>query len=80
MPEGEDPVLALDAIGSYGYGFQVFFLGLPLHFEWAKRLDWKDIGRPFGLNSYRDDVAPVSGSDTTSENFQKKLESGLPEC
>jgi hypothetical protein len=42
-------ILELDAIGSYGYGFQVFFLGLPLHFEWAKRLEWKSLGKPFDV-------------------------------
>ena len=47
-----DPVLTLDAVGSYGYGFQVFFLGLPLHFEWSKRLEWKDLTKPLGLSSY----------------------------
>ena len=47
------PVLrAADAIGSYGFGFQFFFLGLPLHFEWAKRLDIEDISSPFKIKAY----------------------------
>ena len=47
------PILrAADAIGSYGFGFQFFFLGLPLHFEWAKRLEIEDISRPFSIKPY----------------------------
>jgi WD40 repeat protein len=47
------PVLrAADAIGSYGFGFQFFFLGLPLHFEWAKRLEIEDISSPFSIKAY----------------------------
>lgn len=46
-----NPVLrASDAIGSYGFGFQFFFLGLPLHFEWAKRLEIEDISSPFSVS------------------------------
>jgi WD40 repeat protein len=41
-----------DAIGSYGFGFQFFFIGLPLHFEWAKRLEIQDVSSPFNINSY----------------------------
>jgi outer membrane protein assembly factor BamA len=41
-----------DAIGSYGFGFQFFFLGLPLHFEWAKRLEIEDISSPFSIKSF----------------------------
>jgi hypothetical protein len=43
---------AADAIGSYGFGFQFFFLGLPLHFEWAKRLEIEDVSSPFDIKSY----------------------------
>ena len=47
------PVLrAADAIGSYGFGFKFFFLGLPLHFDWAKRLDIEDISSPFKIKAY----------------------------
>jgi Tol biopolymer transport system component len=46
------PVLRVaDAIGSYGFGFQFFFLGLPLHFEWAKRLEIENISSPFRIKS-----------------------------
>lgn len=43
---------AADAIGSYGFGFQFFFLGLPLHFEWAKRLEIEDASSPLDIKSY----------------------------
>jgi len=37
----------IDAIGSYGYGFQFFFLGLPIHVEFVKRLEFPDISKPW---------------------------------
>jgi hypothetical protein len=43
------------AIGSVGYGIQVFLFGLPFHFEWAKRLEWSDFKKPFnvtGIGTY----------------------------
>ena len=43
---------AADAIGSYGFGFQFFFLGLPIHFDWAKRLEIEDISKPFSIKPY----------------------------
>jgi outer membrane protein assembly factor BamA len=47
------PVLReADAIGSYGFGFQFFFLGLPLHFDWAKRLEIADMSKPFKIKPY----------------------------
>ena len=47
------PILrAADAIGSYGFGIQFFFLGMPLHFDWAKRLEIEDVSKPFGIKSY----------------------------
>ena len=49
---GFPTVRVSDAIGSYGFGFQFFFLGLPLHFEWAKRLEIKDISRPFSITPF----------------------------
>jgi outer membrane protein assembly factor BamA len=36
-----------DAIGSYGYGFEFFFLGLPVHLEFARMLMWEDMSQPF---------------------------------
>jgi hypothetical protein len=41
-----------EAIGSYGFGFQFFFLGFPLHLEWAKRLEIEDISKPFSIKAY----------------------------
>lgn len=39
-----------EAIGSFGYGFQFFFLGLPLHLEFVKRLEFPDISDPFNYH------------------------------
>lgn len=46
-----NPFAISDAIGSYGYGFEFFLLGLPLHLEFVKRLEIPDISRPFDINS-----------------------------
>jgi len=43
-------LLPFDAIGSYGYGIEFFFLGLPLHIEFVKAVHIPDFSRPF---SYR---------------------------
>jgi WD40 repeat protein len=44
----------IDAIGSYGYGFQFFFLGLPIHIEFVKRLEFPDISKPWDLDKKGD--------------------------
>jgi WD40 repeat protein len=41
-----------DAIGSYGFGFQFFFLGLPIHLEFAKRLEIEDFSKPWDVAGY----------------------------
>jgi Tol biopolymer transport system component len=41
-----------EAIGSYGFGFEFFFLGLPFHIEFAKRLEIADFSKPFDIKSY----------------------------
>lgn len=40
-----------DAIGSYGYGFEFFFLGLPIHLEFVKSLEISDISHPLDINT-----------------------------
>lgn len=40
-----------EAIGSYGYGFEFFFLGIPLHLDFVKSLEWIDFSRPFNIES-----------------------------
>ncbi len=40
---------AYDALGSIGYGFQMFFLGLPIHLEFVKRLYVPDMGKPWDV-------------------------------
>jgi len=39
-----------DAVGSYGFGFQFFFLGLPFHVEFVKMLKFPDFSRPFDFD------------------------------
>jgi Tol biopolymer transport system component len=51
-PELFRPAIVLDAIGSFGWGIQLFFLGLPMHIEWVKQLAWADFGQPFSVQSY----------------------------
>jgi hypothetical protein len=51
-PEPLRPPVVLDAIGSYGWGVQLFLLGLPIHIEWVKKLGWPDISDPFSLQTY----------------------------
>ena len=41
----------VEAIGSYGFGFEFFLLGLPLHLEFVKALDWPDFSNPFDFNA-----------------------------
>lgn len=42
---------AYDALGSFGYGLQLFFLGFPLHIEFTKTLKFPDISRPWDIVS-----------------------------
>lgn len=35
-----------DAIGSFGWGFQVYLFGLPFHFDWARLLIIDDFSKP----------------------------------
>ncbi len=44
----------IEAIGSYGYGFQFFFLGLPIHIEFVKKLEFPDISKPFNWDKKGD--------------------------
>lgn len=46
--EGYKP---FDAIGSYGYGFEFFLLGIPIHLEFVKKLVFPDISKPFDYSS-----------------------------
>jgi hypothetical protein len=38
-----------DAVGSWGYGFEAFFLGLPIHIEFAKLLIFEDFSKPWEI-------------------------------
>lgn len=54
--DGENPFAPLvefDAVGSYGFGFQFFFLGFPIHLDFVKRFEIPDMGHPFQFNDLR---------------------------
>jgi len=40
-----------EAIGAFGFGFQFYFLGLPVHFDFAKLITIDDFSRPFKMES-----------------------------
>ena len=40
-----------DAVGSWGYGFEFFFLGLPFHLEFAKMITIDDFSDPFKMDT-----------------------------
>jgi Tol biopolymer transport system component len=40
-----------DAVGSWGYGFEFFFLGLPFHIEFAKLITIDDFSKPFKMDT-----------------------------
>jgi len=41
-----------DAIGSFGFGFEMFFLGLPVHVEFVKRLYFPSLSSPLNYKSF----------------------------
>jgi hypothetical protein len=45
------PFALYDAVGSWGYGFEFFFLGIPFHLEFAKMITIDDFSRPFEMNT-----------------------------
>jgi hypothetical protein len=49
-PEGNPILIEYDALGSIGFGFQAFLLGMPMHLEFVKRVEWPDIGNPLSWN------------------------------
>ena len=48
---GASVLIAAEAIGSIGAGVQFFVFGLPLHVEFAKRLEWASLGKPFAATA-----------------------------
>ncbi|MGB8951890.1 MAG: BamA/TamA family outer membrane protein [Candidatus Aminicenantales bacterium] len=48
---GDTGIREDDAIGSFGYGIEFYFLGLPLHLEFAQRLSFPDLSNPFKFDS-----------------------------
>ena len=47
------PLVQFDAVGSYGFGFQFFFLGFPIHLDFVKRLEIPDFSNPFQFNDLK---------------------------
>jgi outer membrane protein assembly factor BamA len=45
-------LLTFDAIGSFGAGFEFFVFGIPVHIEFAKRLEWASIGKPLSFGTF----------------------------
>ncbi len=45
-------LLTIEAIGSYGYGVEFFIFGLPVHIEFAKRLEWPSMSKPFNFRAF----------------------------
>jgi len=41
------PLKEFDALGSYGFGLEFFFLGLPIHLDFVKRIEVPDFSNPF---------------------------------
>ncbi|RLE10978.1 MAG: hypothetical protein DRJ06_00220 [Candidatus Aminicenantes bacterium] len=46
-----NPLVAFDALGSYGFGLEFFFLGFPLHLDFVKRIEVPDLSNPFDFNT-----------------------------
>jgi hypothetical protein len=44
-------LVSYEAIGSFGYGLEFFFLGLPIHLEFVKRINFPSIASPFNLET-----------------------------
>lgn len=49
---GEPEFRTSEAIGSFGYGFEFFLLGIPFHLEFVKRIEFPDISKPFDYKVY----------------------------
>ncbi|MFC2169348.1 hypothetical protein ACFLRM_02120 [Acidobacteriota bacterium] len=45
-------IIESEAIGSYGFGFQFFFLGFPMHLEFVKRVEVPAFSHPLDIFSY----------------------------
>ena len=54
MENPYNPFVLYDAVGSYGFGFQFFFLGFPIHLDFVKRLEVPDWSKPFQFTKFKD--------------------------
>ncbi len=46
-PDGGQDFILAEAQGSYGFGVEFFFLGMPMHVEFVKGLAWDTLSSPF---------------------------------
>ncbi|MGB2907044.1 MAG: hypothetical protein WBB73_08080 [Candidatus Aminicenantaceae bacterium] len=46
-PEGQQDFILAEAQGSYGFGVEFFFLGMPMHVDFVKGLAWNSMKSPF---------------------------------
>jgi hypothetical protein len=46
-PEGQQDFILAEAQGSYGFGVEFFFLGMPMHVDFVKGLAWNSLNSPF---------------------------------
>jgi hypothetical protein len=46
-PDGEQSFILAEAQGSFGFGVEFFFLGMPMHVEFVKGLAWDTLASPF---------------------------------
>ena len=54
------PLTLYDAVGSYGFGFQFFFLGFPIHLDFVKRVEIPDLSQPFQFTDFKDRFGELS--------------------
>ena len=53
-PTSDFSVAEFEAIGSYGFGFEFFFLGLPIHLDFVKELNFPDMTKPWDFSVFGD--------------------------
>lgn len=51
VPDLDEPFQWFDALGSYGLGIEVFFMGFPMHVDFIWGLGWQDLSSPFDYTS-----------------------------
>jgi hypothetical protein len=49
-PDGSPDFILAEAMGSFGFGVEFFFLGMPMHVDFVKGLAWETLKSPFDWN------------------------------